>query len=97
MVGAALGSGGGSRGMRGGDLREVEDTAGLRQAGADDACSAVTVGRPLHVVSGTRPQRSRLAAAGMAFFVPTVSMVFSALRGFSFRRWGHRRYRFLLL
>ena len=58
--------------MRGGDLTTSEGKAGLRHAGPDDACSAVTVGRPLHVVSGTRLQRSRVASAGMAFSIPTV-------------------------
>ena len=60
--------------MRRGDLREGDAKAGLRQADPDDAYSAVTVGRPLHVVSGTRLQRSRVASTGTAFSIPTVGM-----------------------
>jgi hypothetical protein len=67
--------------MRGGDLATSEGKAGLRHAGPDGACSAVTVGRPLHVVSGTRLERSRVASAGMAFSIPTVGPPRRALAG----------------
>jgi hypothetical protein len=57
--------------MRGGGLTTSEGKAGLRHTGPDDACSAV-VGRPLHVVSGTRLQPSLVASARRAFSIPTV-------------------------